>query len=260
MRAAIDVTAGDGLAERAAIFGDRIDQTTRRTSGRLEVVRTLATVPAVVAATLDGVHLLERTLPDVGEPERAVGTVEAPAPGIAQAPRVDLRTFAARTRTAGRARRIGRERVVRGNRVARPRRADLDAQHLPEQRRQALAVLLRVASAAAIAGAEIQIAIRTEGEVAAVVIVSRLVDRQQILFRGWVDRRRAAGVDSCGERGESTDHAAVDVVDEYARVGGESGMERHAEKPGLALRDVERTTGDVEHGRRAGRVRAGEAP
>ncbi len=60
---------------------------------------------------------------------------------------------------------------------------DVEAQHLAEQRVRVLAVLVRVATVAAVTGAEIEIAVATELDHAAVVVPGEVGDRQHDLCR-----------------------------------------------------------------------------
>src|SRR5262245_49139934 len=84
--------------------------------------------PAVVPALLDAVDLLPALFADVSQPEVPGGAIEVPAPGIAEAPGVDLRTAAA-----------ARQGVVRRDRVRRSA-VHVQAQHLSGKHRQVLGV------------------------------------------------------------------------------------------------------------------------
>jgi hypothetical protein len=116
-------------------------------------VCTFAAIPAVVAAARHHVHFFEQALADIGHPQIAIGWIETPAPGIAQAVGVDLGTCAAGApgswthRIAGEGIR-GRDGVRRGA-------VNIDAEHLAEHRGESLAVASRVATATAIANADI---------------------------------------------------------------------------------------------------------
>src|SRR5581483_1468569 len=129
------------------------------------------------------VDLLPRALTDVADPQVARPAVEREAPGVAQTEVPDLGPG------------IGPadERVVRRDAVwaARP---GVDPQDLPEQRRERLAVAQRIAAAPAIPEAHVEHAVRSEHEVAAVVVGERLVDEQ--------DRAAAREVDAAPPHGE----------------------------------------------------------
>src|SRR5205085_8949608 len=95
-------------------------------------------------------------LADVGDPEIAGRAIEAESPRIAKAERPDL---------AARAGAI-HERIRRRDRV--PRGAvDVDAQNFSEQRREILRAIAGIAGASAVAEADVEVVVGTEGEVAA---------------------------------------------------------------------------------------------
>src|SRR5207248_8601954 len=77
------------------------------------------------------------------------------------------------------------ERIVRWDRVLLPRSegaVHVDPQDLAEQRLQVLSVALRIALAAAVAQADVEKTVGPESELAAIVVVERLVDHQQDAF------------------------------------------------------------------------------
>ena len=137
--------------------------------------------------------------PDVADPQLAGLAVEAPAPGIAQAERDRFpgrpacrcrSTLQSGLRGERIAARAGRDAVRRAARL----RIDVDAQHLAEQVAAGSGALpVRIAAAAAVAEADVQEAVRAEIEVAAVVVVGRLGDRQQHALGSRVERLAAVG-------------------------------------------------------------------
>src|SRR5688500_11142788 len=176
-RAAIHEAPGDRRADTAAVFGNRWQQVQRRAAGEAGGERALEAAPAVVAAVRHAVDLLPLGLTDVSHPERSRTPVEAPAPRVAQPGGVDLRAGLRSGPVHVAARRAG-ERIVAGDGVG-PRHGDIDAQHLAEQRRHQLAVAdgaVLVIPAAAVADADVEEAVRTEGDVAAVVVGFGLAD------------------------------------------------------------------------------------
>jgi hypothetical protein len=134
--------------------------------GSLKGWSPLPAVPAVVLAARAGrrlqVDLLPARLPDVGDPQVAAQAVEREAPGVAQPVGPDLAAGAG----------DADERIAGGDGVGQPRVAavDVDAQHLAEQGVERLTVLLRIAAAAAVAGGDVEEAVRPEGDLAAVVV------------------------------------------------------------------------------------------
>ena len=68
---------------------------------------------------------------------------------------------------------VGRNVITGGSLVG---DVDVDAQHLAEQLIRVLRVVLRIVAAAAVAHADVEIAVRAEREMAAVVIGERLRD------------------------------------------------------------------------------------
>ena len=226
-----------------------IREACRRAAGRgFEAVRALARVPAVVPAELDDVDLLPVTLPDVADPEFVGVAVERPAPGIAEAKRKDLGTCR-RPRPAEVAQRVRREWIAarssrrRIRRAARPR-IDVDAQHLAEQSRGVLRVSGRVAGAAAVTDADVQESVRTEGQLAAVVVGRRLVQGQQHAFRSRIQGLPAVGAREL--RGHRANLAAdgFRVVEKHPTVDRKFRVEGHAQQSGFPL--VQYACGEVD--------------
>ena len=103
----------------------------------------------------------------------------------------------------------------------------IDAQDLAKQRRELLAVSLRIAAGSAIAETDVHVSVGPEREHAAVVVVKRLVNVQQHALCGWIDR-------PVGGPGELGDHAValkVGVVDEEATVRRKVGVEGETKRP-----------------------------
>ena len=203
-------------------------------------MRPLAIAPPVVAAAAAGglvVDFLERVLPDVAENQgagaAARGVVEAPAPGVAQAEGPDLSAHAGQ--------RARDERVVGGNAVADGIgvcNIDVDAQHLAEQRRRVLRIVVRIVARSAVAHADIEIPVhRREQDVAAVVIAEWLLDggRAGGLVPPQIEPRRRIRGQWVGRRPlEARDHRiarGVGEVDEETAGGRVRGVERETEQP-----------------------------
>jgi hypothetical protein len=99
----------------------------------------------------------------VGDVEVARAAIVAPAPRVAKPVGPDL----VEPRDAD-------ERVRRRARVR--RRVHVDAKHLAEQPAEILPGLLRVVAEAAVAHAEVQVAVGSEGDVPAVVVAREVLD------------------------------------------------------------------------------------
>ncbi len=221
------------------VLEDRKGQTGHVAARRVVAVRRLHDVPAVVRAARDEVDLLILILPHVAEPERAGLRVEREAPRVPQAVGPDLAAPAA-----------GGERVV--GRDAIPRAvAYVDAQQLGEQHVLVLPVPHRIAARAAIAHRDVQVAIGSERELTAVVVVERLRDLEDHDL-GRLVRQRAA-------RGEAGDlraqRSAARVVEEEHTTAREVGREREPEESLLAA-ELDVVADVEEHGR--GRVALAE--
>ena len=143
----------------------------------------------------DHVDLLPAILPDVGDVQVARLAIERIAPRIAQPARDGLD-------------------------LGPPGLLHVEPQHLRQERVGILAVPVRIVRPAAVAQPDVQLAVGAEDEVAAVVVVERLLDVEQLalVIRAIVlDDARVA--------------FAIGVVDVEAPVLGELGMKREAEQP-----------------------------
>jgi len=159
----------------------------RAVGAGFEVMCAFANVPTVVAAFLNDVHFFPQVLADVAAPERAGGAVKTVTPRIAQAVSED---FFARAAVAH----VGflDERIIARDAVADLRHiwrtanglagVDINAEHFREQGGIILATAKGVVGIAAIAESEIQITIRAEAELAALVIAEGLRDLQDDAF------------------------------------------------------------------------------
>jgi hypothetical protein len=191
-------------------------------------VQALAAVPAVVAAAGRPGHLevdlLVEILSDVSDVEIAGLAVEAEAPGVAQTVGPDL----VRAGAGG-----GRGEGIGGRDGVGSAAVDVDAQELAEQGVDVLPVLEGIAAAAAVAGADVQIAVRPELEIAAVVIgLARVRDRQQDETAGAV---RDVGIGGDVVPGDLDGAVALPrVVDEEEAVGRVVRMEGQPQEPALA--------------------------
>jgi hypothetical protein len=98
------------------------------------------------------------------------------------------------------------------------RHVDVDAQHLPEQRRGVLRIAELIVAATAIAEADVEEAVGPEGEMPAVVVRRGLVDDRLAAGPPQIETRR--GTDrhgGCGRALEARDHGiavGVGEVDE----------------------------------------------
>ena len=188
----------------------------------------LRDAPAVVAPSrvirrLE-VHLFPQVLPDIRDEQISARAVEVEFPRVAQSVGPDLRQGArlADKRIAGRHGETGS-------------RIDVDAQQLAQANAEVLCVVVGITAAAAVADADVQIAVRAEDDVAAVVIAERVCHREELAFRRRVRHigvRRAAQV----FRDDDRTVGLARVVDVELAAGPELRMERKAEKPALAAR------------------------
>src|SRR3970040_3013907 len=125
-------------------------------------MRALAWLPHVVAPAFNDIDLFPGAFAHVTQPQLTGVAIEAPAPGIAQAPGIDFRC----TATAGEGI-VARYRVV----LARRRNAvDVDTQHCAQQGIDVLPVVLRIVARAAVAEAEKQFSEAGDGDMPAVVL------------------------------------------------------------------------------------------
>ncbi len=204
-----------------------------------KAVRALARIPAVVAVALDEVDFLEPVLAHVADPQVARLAVEAPAPGIAEAERVDFRAVldAGAVHVAERV--CGEWIAIRtaGDAVgcAARARVHVDAQHLAEQRARVLPVAVRVAGTAAVAEPEVEEPVRPEGQVAAIVVGGGLHDRQEVALGRGIERLPA--VHARELRGDGTDLPADQLaeVEVDAPVRREVRVKGHPEEPRFAV-------------------------
>ena len=179
-----DVAAGDGAgAPVVAVFEDRRD----RVRGGLVLVEAVGSLkgrPAEVGplglALLPVVDLLEGVLADVADRDRAGLGVEAEAPRISQPVGVDLRPGA---------RGPVDERVVWRDGVGRAAAPGgrPDAEQLAEQRVEVLARSARIVLLAPVARADVEVAVRAELELAAVVVFGEVGHVQDLAGAALVE-------------------------------------------------------------------------
>ena len=112
------------------------------------------------------------------------------------------------------------------------RAVDVDPQDLAEQGRLPLTVVRGIARATAVTGADVQVAVRAEGQRAAVVVgVGAVLDQQHRSGAALDD----VGVRTVGREARHHDVAAVArVVDVEPAVGHEVGVEGQTEQTALA--------------------------
>ena len=175
-----DVSARDRPEVAVRMLDDRGHELARslRTFGP-EWVFALVDAPAIVAPLLDEIDHLPQVLSDLTCPQPLL-VVEAELPNLTMPERPDL--------TA----RIGlrHERVVLWNRIW-PRAVgmiDVDAQDRAEQIGKVLSRLQSVRDAAAVAGRQIEEAVRAESDAATVVSAGRPFEDD--LLAGWIGHRR----------------------------------------------------------------------
>src|SRR5262249_27931712 len=158
--AAVDEAADDrAIAVRMAVHGDRHDELAGAVGLLvLEDGAPFVDVPAVVLET--GAHLrrvvdlLPAASTHVADPQVTGRAVEREAPGVPQPVADDL--------------------------GLRMRRVDVDPEQLAEQRVEVLRSVLRVSLGAAVAHADVESAVRAEGQLAAVVVRVRLGDEEEL--------------------------------------------------------------------------------
>ena len=183
----------------------------------------LVHVPAVVPhpaqlAAGPVVDLLPVALADVGHPEVAGGAVEGEAPRVAE--------------------------PVPGDLPARLGGGDVRPQELAERGAKVLGALLGVAGGAAVAHADVQQPVGAELQLAAVVVVVRLVDEEQLL--GAREDGLAARGAKLDDPGVAVPVGVVHVEETRLRV---VRVKRHREEPLLAA--ALDAVADVEERRRA---------
>ncbi len=142
--------------------------------------------PAIVLAALARtgleIDLLAGSLADVTDEQIAARAVEAEAPRVAQAIGPDLVECG----------RVIDEGIVYWNRVG-AARVHVDAQELAEQGIEALTVVVRVIGAAAVAGGDVEIAVRPEVQVTSVVVGEVLVELEDDRLTRSVGQVRVDG-------------------------------------------------------------------
>jgi len=198
-------------------------------------MRALVTVPTVIlpagAVRRLEAHFLPLVLAHIGQVKVAGGAVEAEAPHVAQTPRPDLR----------RAQPAQGERVVRRDAVRALIAIDVNAQNGAKQRPGILGVALRIARRAAIAQRDVQVAVRPEGDHAAVVVGVGLVDAQQFARAGGIGHVRIVpGNRILGHDGRPL---VVGVADEQAAVAGIRRVERQTQQSLLGVAADRRDAG-----------------
>ena len=189
--AAVLEAPGDGAPVVVGVLVDRQDRAGR--VAPLELVAALHAVPAEVRAAArveasdggESVDLLPLALADVGDPQVTGQRVEREPPRVADAVEPHL---------GGAVLAVG-EGVAGGDRVGVVVVASLrvDAQDLAEQLVRVLSVAVGVSGTAAVAEADVQVAVGPEDQVPAVVVGRRLLDLEELPARIQVDGR-------CGRR------------------------------------------------------------
>ena len=246
LRAAIAIAAHDGATTAAVVVVENRQNRGDVAEGHAAGVgaKTFVEPPAVVLAAgarhgsvINLFMRIRRPLPDIADPQVAREPVEAEPPRIAQAIRPDFGQ-----RAVG-----GDERIARRDGVVRRKIVHVDAQHFAEQRAEVLRIVRRVAARSAVARSDVEIAIRAELQLAAVVIiVGRMRDAQDGLHRVGVDSGSTGR--GGGEPGDDV-AAAVGIREIHVEkaVGVVAGMERHAQQALLARE--QRQVGDIQEGR-----------
>ena len=260
---AVDVAAGDRLADVVRVLPDRIDESRAGGGvGRCVGLVPFAQAPAVVRPLRAEIDLLPQILSDVGDPQSAGAPIERHPPRVAQAVGPDLLAH------AGGARRLaavlghhGDEGIVIGDSVGRllPFGVDVDPQHLAEEVLEVLPVAERIILLAAVAVGDVEIAIGAEADRAPFVVPRRVLDAEDLLAAGCIGRigivlRYAVALEDHREG-----RRLRGVVDEELAVLGEPGMEGEAEEPLFVLLvGVVDLLGEVEEHLRRCRVGAEE--
>lgn len=244
-----DTTCDRGATAIVIIGEDRIceGQSTGRIAGIVLTVIILvafAIVPAEVqpARRAGGniVDLLLRILPHVADVEITRGGIEADAPGIADAERPNLVGA-----TGGNEGIVGRNRIILAVIARKIIAVDINAQDLAEQRILVLSILTRIAAAAAVANAEIEITIGPERDRAAIVVSEIGMGNGQQSLGEFRTRRIAIDAAIFADLDVAV---AIGHVDEEAAVARIVGMKGHAEHTALAA-TAYLAIGDMEEGR-----------
>jgi hypothetical protein len=139
-------------------------------------VRPLHDVPSEVQparARADDIDLLPGVLPDVGDPQVAVGPVEAHPPRVAESGQPDLGS-----RVSGVEKWVVRRDPIARIGVRAAVDSDVDPQHLRQERVEMPSRVERIAPASTIARADVEEAVRPEDQRAAVVIGEPVGHRQ----------------------------------------------------------------------------------
>src|SRR5690349_3500694 len=159
----VQVPANHGRPFTVIVFRNGQGQASHgATAGRIEAVRSLHRVPAVVEALLHQIDLFEPVLSNVGNEKTAGPAFKREAPRIAKAISPDLAPVAGAD-----------EGIVRRNRVLQPageRRIYANPQDFSQQGLAVLAITLRVAFTAAVAERDVKKPVRPEGHLSALVI------------------------------------------------------------------------------------------
>jgi hypothetical protein len=143
-------------------------------------------------------------------------------------------------RDAAHKRIVGRHAIAGGIAVGHP---DVDPQHLAEQRRRILRVVVRIVAAATIAEADVEVAVGSEHEVAAVVIRERLADEPIAAGPSEIEPRRGIRDERIRRPPKPRDHGVavrVGKVHEHATAR-RVGVEGHPEQPLLSTRGDRRS-------------------
>ena len=188
---------------------------------------------------VDPVDLLVGALAHVGDPEQAGLRIEAEAPWVAESNEVDLGRAAGSDSANG---------LSGGNRVA-AGLGDVQAQDRAEQRGRILAIPERIPAGAAVPEPEPQVAVRPEGELAAVVVREGLIHGEEDPLAGGVEHGCRLPVLCAGELGQHrvAVAAAAAVVHEGPSVFRPVRMEHQPEQAALTL--AQDAAGDVERDR-----------
>ncbi|MNK94488.1 hypothetical protein D3C87_1146900 [compost metagenome] len=196
-------------------------------AGAVVALRAFHDVPAIVVARLaHGAHVdfFQVGLAHIGDVQQLGRHVEGIAPWVAQAVGPDFRTPACRGK------RVARRNGVRLGGAA---GVDVQAQQLAQQYIRVLRIAWRVARAAAIARARIQIAVRPKAEQAAIVVAEHGVGNRQ-------DGQRGQGIGHVGVAGrhlpalDDDITGQVGVIQEEIAIAGVLRMEGHRQQTPLA--------------------------
>ena len=174
--AAVDVSAGDGVPVFPAVGEDRRGEGPAFLAVLVrERFEAFVNAPAVVLAATDKGHFLDPVLSDVGDPQVAIGGIEAEPPRIAEARGPDL------GRDAG----LPHERVVArdGVGLAGVGAVDVETHHLAEEQTHVLGVSVGVIVRTGVAHGEVEETVRPEFHAATAVILGNALDEDQASAR-----------------------------------------------------------------------------